>query len=162
MANMRAYEDGNRLIIVIENPETSLMQLVKSLLTNQVPCIEHLGEPPAMNPPELNISELPEITPAQSEPRSPKFVQKIINGQNPAAVERQQVPDTCKPEEGKTIHMVDITIMSIFELRSFILQRSSRLCKDILTKEFYTDNLEFVLYTKSEAALRKIALLLAG
>lgn len=163
MANMRAYEDGNRLIIVLENPETSLIQLVKSLLTNQVTCIEHLGEPPAMAPPALSFSELPEITPVQSDTRSPKFVQKFINGQKaPTTGEKQQVPDTHKPEEGKAIHLMDIRIMSIFELRNFILQRSSQLRMGTLSKEFHTDNLEFVLYAKSESVLRKLALQLAG
>lgn len=163
MANMRAYEDGNRLIIVLENPETSIMQLVRMFLSSQLPGVEHLGEPPAMKPPALDYSEMPEITPEPSTPQKPKFVQKRMNGQtNPNAGGENQLPDVRKTEEIEPSHAVDISVMSIFELRSFIHLRRDQLRKEILMKELHTDNLDFALYTKSESALRKLAVQLAG
>ena len=90
--NLRAYRDGNRLVVVIENPTKNLESLVASLLSGDINSVKDLGEPKPMAKPKVDIDHMEEVkpvktastpvskpqpTPVQTEPPKAPFVKKI-------------------------------------------------------------------------------------
>lgn len=90
--NLRAYRDGNRLVVVIENPTKNLESLVASLLSGDINSVKDLGEPKPMAKPKVDIDHMEEVkpvktastpvskpqpAPVQTEPPKAPFVRKI-------------------------------------------------------------------------------------
>lgn len=90
--NLRAYRDGNRLVVVIENPTKNLESLVASLLSGDINSVKDLAEPKPMAKPKVDIDHMEEVKPAktastpvskpqpapvQTEPPKAPFVKKI-------------------------------------------------------------------------------------
>lgn len=90
--NLRAYRDGNRLVVVIENPTKNLESLVASLLSGDINSVKDLGEPKPMAKPKVDIDHMEEVKPVktastpvskpqpdpvQTEPPKAPFVKKI-------------------------------------------------------------------------------------
>ena len=90
--NLRAYRDGNRLVVVIENPTKNLESLVASLLSGDINSVKDLAEPKPMAKPKVDIDHMEEVkpvktastpvskpqpAPVQTEPPKAPFVKKI-------------------------------------------------------------------------------------
>ena len=90
--NLRAYRDGNRLVVVIENPTKNLESLVASLLSGDINSVKDLAEPKPMAKPKVDIDHMEEVkpvktastpvskpqpAPVQTEPPKAPFVRKI-------------------------------------------------------------------------------------
>ena len=90
--NLRAYRDGNRLVVVIENPTKNLESLVASLLSGDINSVKDLGEPKPMAKPKVDVDHMEEVkpvktastpvskpqpVPVQTEPPKAPFVKKI-------------------------------------------------------------------------------------
>lgn len=90
--NLRAYRDGKRLVVVIENPTKNLESLVASLLSGDINSVKDLGEPKPMAKPKVDIDHMEEVkpvktastpvskpqpAPVQTEPPKAPFVRKI-------------------------------------------------------------------------------------
>ena len=90
--NLRAYRDGNRLVVVIENPTKNLESLVASLLSGDINSVKDLGEPKPMAKPKVDVDHMEEVkpvktasthvskpqpAPVQTEPPKAPFVKKI-------------------------------------------------------------------------------------
>lgn len=87
--NLRAYRDGNRLVVVIENPTKNLESLVASLLSGDINSVKDLAEPKPMAKPKVDIDHMEEVKPAstpvskpqpapvQTKPPKAPFVKKI-------------------------------------------------------------------------------------
>lgn len=111
-SNMRAYRDGNRMVLVIENPTQDLEQLIAAMLTGEISSVKGLIEPKPMAKPKLDVRQMEEIKPAatpnpavnaggsnvarQEEPRKAQFVKNLeasrqaaVGSGNPIAVEKR-------------------------------------------------------------------------
>lgn len=91
--NMRAYRDGNRMVLVIENPTQDLENLVAAMLTGEISSVKGLNEPKPMPKPKLDVKQMEEIKPVsrpnqtptasvenaarQEEPRKAQFVKNL-------------------------------------------------------------------------------------
>ena len=90
--NLRAYKDGNRLVVVIENPTKNLESLVASLISGDINSVKDLGEPKPMAKPKVDVDHMEEVkpekaesatvskpqpVPVQTEPPKAPFVKKI-------------------------------------------------------------------------------------
>lgn len=64
MTNMRAYKDGKRLVIVLEDAGQAMEDCIMSLLSgNAIAPVEHLGTPPPMERKKVDIRSMSEIKP---------------------------------------------------------------------------------------------------
>lgn len=59
--NLRAYRDGNRLVLVIENPTKDLESIVGALISGEVNPVKDLTEPKPMAKPKVDLSQMQEI-----------------------------------------------------------------------------------------------------
>ncbi len=86
--NLRAYRDGNRLVLVIENPTKDLESIVGALISGEVNPVKDLTEPKPMAKPKVDVSQMqeipskPEVSPitqpvAQEPPKKAPFVKKL-------------------------------------------------------------------------------------
>lgn len=74
MENIRAYKDGNRLVIVIEDTNLQLEEFIKGVIIGALKPVEHLEHPEPMAVPKLVTQDLQPLTPNHREP--PRFVQQ--------------------------------------------------------------------------------------
>jgi len=180
MTNMKAYKDGNRLILVLENPDASLENLVKSFLMGIITPIEHLETPSPMAIPLMPSKDAVELEVTSPQVnKTPKFVQRsqdksasmrtinVANQEatNAAAPEStiQNIPNPVANEAEDTISMTTVYQMNIFALRDFLRKHhDDQRIRDFLIQRMRTTNLELVLYTKTERELREIARELAS
>lgn len=90
MASMiRAYKDGQRMVLIIENPTRDLESLVASLISGEISAVKDLEAPKEMEKPSFDTKEMEEIktpynkeeTPAPVEisttPKLPRFVANL-------------------------------------------------------------------------------------
>lgn len=78
MTNMRAYRDGKRLVIVIEDPTKDLESLVAAMLTGEIKSVKDLDEPKKMARPEIDLKKMEEVKPETKDvPRKAAFVKKL-------------------------------------------------------------------------------------
>ena len=78
MTNMRAYRDGRRLVIVIEDPTKDLESLVAAMLTGEIKSVKDLDEPKRMARPEIDLKKMEEVKPETKDvPRKAAFVKKL-------------------------------------------------------------------------------------
>ena len=78
MTNMRAYRDGRRLVIVIEDPTKDLESLVAAMLTGEIKSVKDLDEPKKMARPEIDLKKMEEVKPETKDvPRKAAFVKKL-------------------------------------------------------------------------------------
>ena len=78
MTNMRAYRDGRRLVIVIEDPTKDLESLVAAMLTGEIKSVKDLDEPKKMARPEIDLKKMEEVKPeAKDMSRKAAFVKKL-------------------------------------------------------------------------------------
>lgn len=56
--NMRAFQDGRRLVIVIEDADDAMLSLVRAMLSGTIPAVQHMAPPPPMEPPKVVSSSL--------------------------------------------------------------------------------------------------------
>ena len=75
---MRAYRDGRRLVIVIEDPTKDLESLVAAMLTGEIKSVKDLDEPKRMARPEIDLKKMEEVKPETKDvPRKAAFVKKL-------------------------------------------------------------------------------------
>ena len=79
MTNMRAYRDGRRLVIVIEDPTKDLESLVAAMLTGEIKSVKDLDEPKKMARPEIDLKKMEEVKQPEAKdmPRKAAFVKKL-------------------------------------------------------------------------------------
>lgn len=106
MTNMRAYRDGKRLVIVIEDPTKDLESLVAAMLTGEIKSVKDLDEPKKMARPEIDLKKMEEVKPeAKDMPRKAAFVKKLEEETAKTHEERtENVPEECvNPSEVKEV-----------------------------------------------------------
>ena len=81
--NLRAYRDGNRLVVVIENPTKNLESLVASLLSGEINSVKDLAEPKPMAKPKVDIDHMEEVKPV-------KTTSTPVSKPQPAPVQTEQ------------------------------------------------------------------------
>lgn len=87
MTNMRAYKDGNRMVLIIENPTRDLESLVASLISGEISAVKNLEAPKEMAKPSFDTKEMEEIKASKEEapapvelsstPKLPRFVANL-------------------------------------------------------------------------------------
>lgn len=118
VSNMRAYRDGNRLVVVIENPSQDLEALVAGMLTGEIQGVKNLEAPKKMTKPDLKLDQMQELKPVQetksametaaeaipnaASPKKAKFVQRMedsaqADASNSAVTETVQQPEQENP-----------------------------------------------------------------
>lgn len=90
MQNMRAYKDGRRLVIVLEDASTEMEDYVRNLLMTEIPKVEHLGAPPKMARPQLDTGRMQEIAPVGAGQQRNHAPQKNVSGPQPTAAAKQE------------------------------------------------------------------------
>lgn len=166
--NMRAFQDGRRLVIVIEDADDGMLSLVRAMLSGNIPAVQHLAPPPPMEPPKVEVQDMTEVLPASME-TTPKFIQKnmeqnLYEAEDKTAEQslsgnsqQEEIWDTCN-DSGKSEMNFDIDHASYFETRDFLLsQRGNVHLKEILYAKSKSWDLDFVLNVKSEKELKEIA-----
>lgn len=98
--NLRAYRDGNRLVLVIENPTKDLESIVGSLISGEVNPVKDLTEPKPMAKPKVDISKMQEI-PSKPETHSPVSNQEPKKAPFVRKLEEQQA--AAKTDAGKPV-----------------------------------------------------------
>lgn len=119
--NLRAYRDGNRLVLVIENPTKDLESIVGALISGEVNPVKDLTEPKPMAKPKVDVDKMQEVapkpevspiatvaTPVNQEHKKAPFVKKLEEQQAAAKADaerpvttpvKQQAPTTAvKPQ----------------------------------------------------------------
>ncbi len=166
--NMRAFQDGRRLVIVIEDADDAMLSLVRAMLSGNIPAVQHIAPPPPMEPPKAEGQHMTELLP-DSIGTTPKFIQKNIGQTSFEAGNKfteQSSNHSCPREDGprslidsKESGMdFDIGHASYFETRDFLLsQRENTRLKEILYARTKSRDLDFVVNVKSEKELKEIA-----
>lgn len=107
MTNMRAYRDGKRLVIVIEDPTKDLESLVAAMLTGEIKSVKDLDEPKKMARPEIDLKKMKEVKQPEAKdmPRKAAFVKKLEEETAKIHEERtENVPEECvNPSEVKEV-----------------------------------------------------------
>ena len=75
--NMRAFQDGRRLVIVIEDADDAMLSLVRAMLSGNIPAVQHIAPPPPMEPPKADVQNMTELLPDPIG-TTPKSIQKNI------------------------------------------------------------------------------------
>ena len=167
--NMRAFQDGRRLVIVIEDADDAMLSLVRAMLSGNIPAVQHIAPPPPMEPPKADIQNMTELLPDPIG-TTPKFIQKNIGQTSFDAGDKlaeQSSNHICLREDGPKHSFVDskefgidfdIGHASYFETRDFLLsQRENTRLKEILYARTKSRDLNFVVNVKSEKELKEIA-----
>lgn len=163
--NMRAFQDGRRLVIVIEDADDAMLSLVRAMLSGTIPAVQHMAPPPPMEPPKTEAQDMKEILPV-SVGTAPKFIQKntgqILHDSKGKIAEQPQKENISNDStESKTDF--DVEHASYFEIKDFLLsQRENVHLKEILFARTKSWDLDFVLNVKGEKELKEIARQLMG
>lgn len=105
MQNMRAYKDGRRLVIVLEDAGAEMEDYIKDILTTELSKVEHLAPPPQMAKPKVDTGRMQEITPGHTIP------QRNVEQRAETALLKSNAPVTTeagtagRPEETQTNRM---------------------------------------------------------
>lgn len=109
MTNMRAYRDGKRLVVVIEDPTRDLEDLVGAMLTGEISSVKNLDQPKRMARPELDLKNMEEIKPqpatneteTKPEVKKARFVEKLEAEKKELSVKAED-PHSAIPVAEKT------------------------------------------------------------
>lgn len=85
MTNMRAYKDGKRLVIVLEDAGQTMEDYVVSLLSGTLMPVEHLGPPPPMDRRKVDTGSMSELKPAKEGKTEPPKAATAGGGNGAAA-----------------------------------------------------------------------------
>lgn len=111
--NLRAYRDGNRLVLVIENPTKDLESIVGALISGEVNPVKELTEPKPMAKPKVDVSQMQEIAPkpevsqiaavpVNQEHKKAPFVKKLEEQQAAAKADAERPVTTQVKQQAPT------------------------------------------------------------
>lgn len=111
--NLRAYRDGNRLVLVIENPTKDLESIVGALISGEVNPVKDLTEPKPMAKPKVDVSQMQEIAPkpevspiaavpVNQEHKKAPFVKKLEEQQAAAKADAERPVTTQVKQQAPT------------------------------------------------------------
>ena len=158
--NMRAFQDGRRLVIVIEDADDAMLSLVRAMLSGTIPAVQHMAPPPPMEPPKTEGQNMKEILPV-SVGTAPKFIQKNagqILGDGKGKMEEQPQKENISNGSTESKTEFDVEHASYFEIKDFLLSKRENVhLKEILFTRTKSWDLDFVLNEKNEKELKEIA-----
>lgn len=161
MANIRAYDDGERLIVVIDHPSNEQRNIVAELAVGI--CPTGMQQPPAMK----KYDEQTELKKIGGQVREkPKFVEdsmrtigiheKKNNGteaKSDTTEKRSEKSSVSKPQE-----VVNVPELGYIGLCDYLKKQPSGKIRAVLWKRYQTADLDYVLSVKSEREIQSIAL----
>ena len=116
--NLRAYRDGNRLVLVIENPTKDLESIVGALISGEVNPVKDLTEPKPMAKPKVDVDKMQEVapkpevspiatvaTPVNQEHKKAPFVKKLEEQQAAAKADAERPVTTQVKQQAPTTAM---------------------------------------------------------
>lgn len=114
--NLRAYRDGNRLVLVIENPTKDLESVIGMLISGEINPVKDLAKPEPMAKPKLDIGNMQEVKPEKpAAPSAPEKKQELKKAPFVRRLEEQQaaVKASAKPEIIPVSEQVPATAVNI-------------------------------------------------
>lgn len=147
--SMRAFKDGNQLVIVLENAGADMERMIMSMLHGDMTQATHLTPPAPIPKPSFDMTNMQELGPS----KPAKFIQENQKSSDMRTVrlEEEQNVKTRIPKP-------DFDCMNYFGLKQYLEQqeRNPKL-RNLLVEKYHTESLAFVVNTKGETELRKIA-----
>ena len=178
MENIRAYKDGNRLVMIIEDASSELESFIKDMLNGSVPKkVEHLSAPKPFSKPNIDTSKMVQLNRPESSDlhdHNENGVSRRSDGTHEKECNTHEAPcdkATTIHEEKKNITVEvshtgktkqEVLRMNIFELKDYLRNnRNNELLMYELRNIAPNEDLDFFINVKPENSLRKLALKIA-
>ena len=181
MENIRAYKDGNRLVMIIEDASSELESFIKDMLNGSVPKkVEHLSAPKPFSKPNIDTSKMIQLNRPESSDlhdHNENGVSRRSDSTHEKECNAHEAPRENDSDKATTIHeKKNVTVevshtgktkqevlrMNIFELKDYLRNnRNNELLKYELRNIAPNEDLDFFINVKPENSLRKLAIKIA-
>lgn len=155
MEQVRAYKDGNRWIIAIEDTEKDIDDVVRGILaqlmTSNVSTVQHLAPPQEMCAPKIEEDRLEEVT--ADKLTAPSFVAKAMK-EDAQTEEKNDIKDEPEHDEDKadcpSSNGSDPYSKAVTMLRS---HKNSKALIEKLKRRYGTGDVEDVIAKRPKAEI---------